>query len=264
MVEVESSIWFPMFDDDRDVFVWAVPYMFVNGSVAMAGGREIYGLPKQVATLSIPDDLDNLPDELSVTALAIPEFGSAARANDELVYEARNEAGGRLTPSPVRLEEAYHALASPPARQKLPDLTRLARPRRGRENTRRADDRPAWVVAVRRGGTLALAQVLAIFTGDLLRGSLPMVSLKQFRAADDAERACYQAIVELSNKTVAMRTWGVLPEGEYQLRFSELDGVPICRDLGIKPGGQRPRTGLWLEFDFDIPLGTVLWEATNG
>ncbi|MEA2587457.1 MAG: hypothetical protein QOH66_384 [Actinomycetota bacterium] len=61
------------------------------------------------------------------------------------------------------------------------------------------------------------------------------------------------------NTVTAFRGGGLLPVG-YEVRFADLDGEPVHRELGIDLE-QKPRLAFWLEFDFTVPLGSILWES---
>jgi hypothetical protein len=58
-----------------------------------------------------------------------------------------------------------------------------------------------------------------------------------------------------------LRAGGMLPS-DYEIEIEELDGEPICRELGL-PRACTPRLSFWLDFDFLVDLGEILWEAPN-
>jgi hypothetical protein len=103
------------------------------------------------------------------------------------------------------------------------------------------------------------AETAVMLAENLATRRVNMVLLKQFRDAVRPGAACYQAVVEVANTVTQFRQGGLLPQG-YEVRFADLDGEPVRRDLGIVLH-QTPRVALWLEFDFLVHLGEILWEA---
>ena len=263
--ELESSLWFPVLDTRRNRFVWHVPYMFVDGRAAMAGGREIYGFPKNIARLGIPGERDVLPEKLSVRTLALERFRRDERGSEHLVYSVsrrgrrpmtREEASGPASRADRFFVEPPGALRSD-LRSRRPDPNILAPSLSAGFRAR------SLLGALRgRGTLLQAAEVLLLFLADFAEECLPMLNLKQFRSSVSSELACYQAVVEVRNTIEGTPVGGPIPDDYYQLTFRELDSEPICRDLGIRSGPQTPAAALWLDFGFDIDPGDVLWEAS--
>src|SRR4051812_15270091 len=79
--EREVAIWFPIFDHNRGRFAWAIPYMFVDSTLALAGGREVYGFPKQMGTLRIPVE-DSAPSELAINTVTLKTYHPTSAAED--------------------------------------------------------------------------------------------------------------------------------------------------------------------------------------
>jgi hypothetical protein len=57
------------------------------------------------------------------------------------------------------------------------------------------------------------------------------------------------------------RGGGLLPD-DYRIHVEALDGEPISRELGISTLC-TPRLSFWLDFDFVVRLGHILWEAAG-
>jgi len=115
-----------------------------------------------------------------------------------------------------------------------------------------------------RAGTRELEDVVPhlLFFFHLLEQHTPMLLLKQFRDAHVPGAACYQALVHVDMSVKTFRSGGLLPD-DYQVTIHPLDGEPISRELGVA-ASSTPRMAFWLDFDFDVPLGTILWEAHVG
>ena len=115
-----------------------------------------------------------------------------------------------------------------------------------------------------REGVDALSDVVPdlVFFGHLVEMHAPMLLLKQFRDAHVPGAACYQALVLVDLKVLEFRDGGLLPD-DYEVTIERLDGEPIARELGVAESG-RPRIAFWLDFDFLVELGDILWEAPVG
>ena len=87
-----------------------------------------------------------------------------------------------------------------------------------------------------------------------------MVNLKQFRDAVDPTRACYQALVRNTCEIVDVRGAGKLP-GEWTVSIADTPSHGVIADLGLRGGKQTTRTAGWLDMDFTIGPGELLWEA---
>lgn len=227
--EREVAIWFPVIDTKRDRFAWAVPYMFVDSALALAGGREVYGFPKQMGTIDIPRS-STVPASLTLDSVTLRTHSPASVATDyRVITVERGDDVGTLTPS-----------WDQPA-QTARDIER------------------ALVGAI--GGSHHPA-LEALFFGQMVEESIPMLLLKQFRDAHQQGSACYQAVLTVDMAVTTFRSGGMLPD-DYTITFAELAGEPISRELGV-PHTCRPRLAFWLEFDFLVRLGTILSEASGG
>jgi len=265
--ESEGSIWIPMVDTRRNRLVWMVPYMYVDGSAAVAGGREIFGLPKQLGQIRIPDADGATPQSLSVRALVIKQFRPRATARMRTVFrvDRLGTDGAPLPPAPLVASEGDF----PNARDALlchrgggvPDVGRPV-PQERRNDAEAVAGRRRRILESSRMG---LTQLLAMFFADFADDHVTMVQLKQFRDIEDPQIACFQSIVEVETFLVRSRAWGMLPADDYTVDIRKLDGAPIVRELGVNAGPHRPAFALWLDFDFDFDLeaGQTLWSAPS-
>jgi uncharacterized protein with NAD-binding domain and iron-sulfur cluster len=96
-----------------------------------------------------------------------------------------------------------------------------------------------------------------------LRGSVPMIFLKQFRDLAAPDRACYQAVVEADARPTAVRSWGA-DTSDWRLDWGDAASHPIAAELGV---ARRCEVGgaVVASFDFEMDAGQVLFEraATN-
>ena len=73
MVEREVAVWTLGYDTVRDQFSMFNPYMIVNHPWAMAMGREVYGFPKQLGVVTLPDD--GKPDKYALDLPGVEQWG---------------------------------------------------------------------------------------------------------------------------------------------------------------------------------------------
>lgn len=86
--EIDVAFWMPVINEQTKRLQWFLPYVFVDTSYAAAGGREIYGFPKSVATFQIPDDLTS-PEALTVDTIVLHPQGSETMARSQRIIEVR-------------------------------------------------------------------------------------------------------------------------------------------------------------------------------
>jgi len=234
--EREATFWVPVGDFKKHGPVqvleraeFFIPYIYTDNPWAVAGGREIYGFPKQLSTLVMPEG-DSGPDAFEIHTLAFPTFGPDKHARMSRVLSLRESDGTR----PVAA---------------------------GREKSAGEE----WVGRLARseGGGLVLPgfELMRQFTNCLARRALPMVFLKQFRDVGDSTGACYQAIVGAAAERLEFKSIRPLPRG-YTLSVTPLASQPIAEELGLRldASGQLPLWGgLRLECDFVLDRGQVLW-----
>ena len=94
---------------------------------------------------------------------------------------------------------------------------------------------------------------------ELLTDTIPWsaYTLKQFRDVHDPDRACYQSIVEASEKVTGFRKAGLLA-GDYQLTIFPFASHPIAAELGLPPDPQPALAAWYVDFDFVLEKGKTL------
>ena len=239
--EQELGVWVPVFDRWRGRAAWTLPYMFVDEPAVSAGGREIYGFPKQLAEVSVPA-VDQDPTQFEVQAHCIDRFTPDAWIRKHLVVRARRPGVGPLARDWPDLRSAIINLLGGGAAVGA-GLGRL-----------QAD------LVARRAGVAAELEPALLFLCQLALGRVPVVLLKEFRDAADPRFACYQAIIEAPQTMLAFRGGGLL-SGGWVVEIADLDGEPLVRELGLKAGPSNPGLAFWLDIDFRIERGRTLWEA---
>jgi hypothetical protein len=241
MKEIDIAFWVPVVAVKRVAGVqvaervaWFQPYLFVNDSIAVASGREVFGFPKAFGQFQIPQSFDD-PARFTVDALAVEHFGpNPSQARVQRVLELRR-VDGAIVEKPQRewggLQEAFRDIMS---------------------------------MIVGSDGTVTLpglGLVLQLFDF-LTHRDVPLVFLKQFRDVCQGDRACYQAIIEAPATLVAFRGGGEL-RGKYAIQINALDTFPLVRDLGLK-GPEQEAIGAWYtDFDFIMGTGREVWRAAT-
>jgi hypothetical protein len=223
---------------------WFVPYIFVDNSYSMAGGREIYGYPKQLGTIQIPDNGQDA-DCFALETVGIKSFAPDTFAVSQPLLEVcRTDDGvlGDVATIWNGIEDAFNAATS------------------------RLIDGANWeipgVSLISDFFNITLEDVIERFLNNFLnRSETPIVFLKQFRDVEDGTRACYQAIVEAALTGVHFRQGGML-DGDYQLTLHHLNSHPIADELGLQIGAQPVSFGFRIEFDFTMDAGREIWKAS--
>jgi hypothetical protein len=248
--EREAAIWFPVYEPGRDAVAWAIPYMFVDSGFALAGGREVYGFPKQLGTLNIPLG-PNAPPELTLDSVTFETYGRDREAENHRVFTVARS--GSTTPLTSGWSEARDAVDDV-----IRAIGHTVDPRLAR------GDVLGWLGELLGGGTRTLQDVIPhlLLFGHLVQENAPMLLLKQFRDAHVPGAACYQALVLVDMQVIEFRDGGVLPE-DYHVTITPLAGEPIARELGVADAS-TPLAAFWLDFDFLVNLGDILWEAPVG
>ena len=73
--------------------------------------------------------------------------------------------------------------------------------------------------------------------------------LKQFRSAQDNDKAVYQALIDSEFKVNGFHGGGLL-HGDYTLSLNENDSFPLNETLGLTDG-QKVKAAFWVNVDFE-------------
>jgi hypothetical protein len=233
--EKTLTLWVPLVVVDSELrfqvaqrFVVFAPYIVVDNPWSMTSGREIYGFPKDEGPISIPKP-ERSRDELQrehARAEELRRQGSAgASDHDDAAH------GGDRRRRGAGVEHA----------------------RRGRAGARRV---PADAVVADHPGPHLLEDLLNI----VRNWEVPSVYLKQFRAAEDGTRACYQAIIEGPCRVTALNTGGRLG-GTWSVTAVEYASHPLVSTLGLSSGTVPAEFPFWIDFSFEADDGYEVWRA---
>jgi len=230
--ELDICFWIPVgrvtVEDGKErvhEIFWYCDYIWVDSPITMVAGRDIYGYPKTMGIFDFPDA--SAPDHFSLKVNSFKDYAPETEAlwNKVLSVDNLTPGGGpvsRWTSYVDALKGIWDVLDDGLFH---PDLH-------------------------------ATEQMLSL----LLKPELPQIFLKQFPDAS-AEKAVYQSLVSLPAVIDRFEAGGLL-SGEYQLTLEQVDGIPLVEDLGLKIGPQALTLGIWMDYDFTLPVGKVLVENT--
>jgi hypothetical protein len=206
-----------------------IPYIFAENSVAVATGREVYGYPKEFATVQMPER-DAAPDDYVVRGLAVPKFGKGviAQPDTEILRCRRTDASA--------LDGIAHA-ASELLGGDLLDALRSGR-----------------------SGDTALALATESLEA-LLSNRLDLVYQRQIRALGGGNGCDLQAVTTASEDPLEFKGFQLL-RGRYALTLPALDSHPIAADLGLQTdvaGNVDVVLAARIKLAFTLCAGVTLW-----
>jgi hypothetical protein len=262
--EKEVSIFFLALDAKLQRLAWVCPYMFVDSGYAMASGREVYGFPKQIGWITLPQD-GTQTSPLVLETMGIEHYSPESQQTRLRLIEVEcpEAAGGKLESTwsglsamcwdIARLAIGDAARVSVPASPSSTGSGKglLGRILRALRFLRRV------IVQGERDVTLALH-----IAEEVVNVKAPILLLKQFRSSDQPGKASYQAIIQAFGRVTAFRGGGVLP-GEYRVIISDPESEGIRQDLGLASGALTPKLAFWADLDFHLDEGTELWNAST-
>lgn len=212
--------------------VFWIPYLFIDSSIGMVTGREIWGFPKEIGTFVFPGPTD--PARFVVSATIFPRLSPTTQ--------------GTLSP-----------------------LVQVERPGVYGTAVRAWDAPGAWLRELVHGltggtgrvGSRSVADVLEHDVLDLFDPfAMTIANLKQFRDAVEPTRACHQSITEtpLRFDLSTFRGAGSLGDG-WQLTLTPAQSHEIARDLGLPASPIPIVSPSYIDIGFTAAGGSVIWKA---
>jgi hypothetical protein len=224
--EQEAAIWILLEDKKRKKLYWFHPYIFVDNSYAMAMGRELYGFPKSLGWFNIPDRPEEAQD-FSIDTIVLPKFNSSTKGERKTLFAVK------------QTDPRGHSVEMKNIEVIMKDVLNLFK----NENSFIDDIVLGWHSA-----------------SDLLHGRVPMAFLKQFPDVTNPANSCYQAILEVPSKMTHFNK-GSLLNGNFEVTINNWDSHPVASDLGLKPSPFVPLMSFYINFDFEIGNGKVIWTS---
>lgn len=227
--ETQLSLWvptcatYPQTSPKEGVnLCMVVPFIFVDNPMSLLGGREDFGYPKAMGQFAPTDALG--------TVVTLAAFGGDFAPTNQAAWCPLLELEGPQSAAARDAQEGWKS---------GPELVQLFSDRAG----------DAGPTAAATDLTLIGSLIEA-----LLDGRAQQVFLKQFRDADSADTACYQAVVEAPVRVSNVRWRPSLHE--WTLTIDHLDSHPIDTELGVK--SQTTRLTYELDFDMSVGIGTIV------
>lgn len=224
-----GAVWVP---DPTDVCFMA-PYIWVDNPMSIAGGREIYGFPKQWGHVTMPTTF-NAQSPAPVSPLSLDVFGL----------------------------KTFHP-ETQAVNQRLLDMTCTGETKVDSTIWRSADDLLKGLykgLASRHANASRIRPLIESVHLPLNLG-VPLVFYKQFRSVSNSQDACFQSI----SKTKVKIDWpsfqgGHLP-GTYHLSVQDLASQPLTRHLGVS--NQTPLFQFWMQMNMTFGFGHTVLAAAS-
>ncbi|WP_224372700.1 acetoacetate decarboxylase family protein [Hyalangium versicolor] len=211
-----------------------VPYIYSDNPWAVAGGREIYGFPKQASTVLLPNSLRGA-GAFEIHTLAYRTFSPDTQAQMARVLSVERADGGTFARDELAValgEELLEKLGV--LRDELGQLLDF---------------------------NFEIGSRVIDF---LFRPTLPMVFLKQLRGVGTTTGACYQAIVGAEADQIRLHSLRLLLR-RFRLRLESLASQPLAETLGLEldsRGQMMIPGGLQVRFDFRLNEGHLIWSGS--
>lgn len=210
--------------------VWFVPAVFVDTSVAVAEGREVYGFPKLLAQCIAPKKADD-PAFFSVITDVYQGDAKGRKLQPAEIFRATRHDSSKLGDQHPTWRAWFEAISGV-----LGLLNVQSEPGRLWEGLREK--------------------------ADLFSADQRLLILKQFRDAADPSRACLLQIVECPITVTGFGGAGVLA-GDWTVSMPSFPKLTLASDLGVQGGGApvKPSAVYWVKLDCRMENGIVVWSA---
>jgi hypothetical protein len=238
--EIDFGFWMPVGAGRTKGGVWVperplafTPYIWVDSGLAIIGGRTVFGFMKEMGRMRMPATPKDEPYFFLETDV-IRKFAPESKVEQLALIETRKAKTSLWT--------------------ELKDFGRMG------ENLLKA------------AGEILAADPLPVPSAgmgiEMLKDfgtRVPMVFLKQFPAAEDASKACYQAIVEAPVEIVGDVKGGWL-KGEFEVDIWSYDSHKIVESLGLKGTTSQGKTTVrsllqgWTQFTAIVQPGVVAYQ----
>jgi hypothetical protein len=222
--ETDIGFWLLIADTaNHGTLYWYPAYLFVDNWLALIAGREVWGFPKTLCTLTETPDNNGT---LSVATLALKSETLSDKAVLAEIFS--------ISPIPAQHESLLEELGGGLLALIAACAAKL--------------EAPAWAPNLLQD----LAQLFPVpkFGGFLL--------IKQFRDAASPTAACYQSLIAVLPTLNGLPKQGGASGTMCQLTLQTYASQPIAQDLGLKPGPQDALALFWATFDFGLGFGTLV------
>jgi hypothetical protein len=211
-------------------------YLVVDNCMSLITGRESYGFPKVMGTVSPCPEEPKHPGSLTTTTRMWQKYGYDQPLGEGMLWSIQQEGEPESSDSHGRVEEFFHAL---------------------------------WDAIFK--GTIVFPPMVDHVIDHLLALVEPKIYvlfLKQFRDIINQENVCYQGVVATTFNIDKFLSAGINihKKGQCNAVFTQADSCPVVNDLGIKgeqvENGWSQSVGLsfWMRYDWTLNNGIVFDE----
>jgi hypothetical protein len=222
--ETDIGFWLLVADtQNHGIIYWYPAYLFVDNWLALIAGREVWGFPK--ALCSVTETPEN-GGTISVSTLALKSETPTDKAVEAEIFS--------ISPIPIQNESLIEELGGGLLALIAACATKI--------------HAPAWAPNLLQD----LANLLPTpkFGGFLL--------IKQFRDAASPTTACYQSPIAVLPTLNGLPRSGGISGTTCQLTLQTYASQPIAQDLGLQPGPQDALALAWSTFDFGLGFGVLV------
>jgi hypothetical protein len=241
--EMDFGIWIPVYggegtgnDFKADRILTYTPYLWVDNSPALVGGRTAFGFPKHVADMKMKAAPGTPVQFTADTWVTRIQQGAAERAR---LLQVMRRGGG-----------AWEAHAWGAGDGQVDGVLKLL--------IETLQNLPALKLGL-------LRQLLRPAKG------MPMVFLKEFPEIDGEWNACYQAVAEGPVEIINTPRSGRLEGDDYEVWLLECWSHDIAATLGLQihdrrkgPSGMygvmQTVSSAWMEFTARVAPGKIVWQ----
>ncbi len=229
------------------------PYLFVDHPWGILGGREVYGLHK-IPSLVTPIPL-NSTTLFEVLTYAVQSVGLGLEVPQQRVLSVLS--GSPVSPVFAHMLSTASPIGNGPAMQVAPQPDRDWPIRDGRE---------AWNMILKMlfGEEMRIQikeKQASFLVQDILPfGTLPLVTLKQFRDVANGRFASYQAITQSPARVTGFTGAEILHES-LRLRVEKLSSQPLLTEFGWTANEIAIEAAWRMQFSFVVDKGVEVWRA---
>jgi len=235
----DIALWVPMMAITKKFgveianrIVMYPPYLMVDSSATMATGREVFGLPKEMGSFTMPQD-PNYAGDFTADVMGYSANSATKQNIQSRLWSVQRQSSTLPVPhKPLEsLEDVFETVKNA-VLSFAPQLP------------------SEWIIP-------NIPNILR----ELITG-VPALGLKQFRDATQVDKACYQAIIEAPLKTIGFRGARLYTD-PFTFFLNDLASHPVAQDTGLQLGEQEVALSLYLHLDMQMQPGTIQWQANT-
>jgi hypothetical protein len=237
-------------DEQYPELNWFIPFIYLDRDAPRLGGREIFGYPKQLGTITIlPEngDPDRILDTAELRATVIPNLSLKAAEPNQVVVKVRARRPPTIKKRYLSAAEAFLDLwAHVGSNSQLQTLVTAMSPELQIDNI----GSPAPGVDVL--NALAFSRIGNVF-------------LKQFRDCENPNHACYQAVCKTDTVPGRFYSGGCFVPSDYEIEIKIHESDPLFEYVDDPTQAViTPKFAYWLDLDFELTNGRIIANPLQG